>query len=149
MRRHFLGVVAQAVAGSLGASQRTAVGQALAGQHAGVLVADTLVLAEQVADLTAADADIAGRYVGELADVRAQLGHERLAETHDFGIGLALRVEVGAALAAAHRQAGQAVLEALLEAEELDDALVHARVETQTALVGADRGVELDAVSRG
>ena len=77
----------------------------------------------------------------------AQLGHERLAETHDFGIGLALRIEVGAALAAAHRQAGQGVLENLLEAKELDDALVHARVETQTALVRADRGVELDAVT--
>ena len=143
----FLGVVAQAVAGSLGASQGAAEFEALAGEHAGVFVADTLVLAEQVADLTGADVDVAGRNVGELADVTAQLGHERLAETHDFGIGLALRVEVGAALAAAHRQAGQGILENLLEAKELDDALVHARVETQTALVRADRGVELDAVT--
>ena len=72
---------------------------------AGVLVADALVLAEQVADLTAADVDVAGGNVGELADVAAQLGHEGLAEAHDLSVGLALRVEVGAALAAAHRQA--------------------------------------------
>ena len=77
----------------------------------------------------------------------AQFRHEGLAETHDFGVGLALRVEVGSALAAAHRQAGQGVLQDLLEAEELDDAFVHARVEAQTALVRADRGVELDAVT--
>ena len=140
---HFLHVVAQTVAGSLGTSQRTAVGQALAGQNAGVLVAQTLVLAEQKADLTAANTDIAGRYVGELTDVLAQLGHEGLAETHDLSIGLALRVKVGAALAAAHRQSGQAVLEALLKAEELDNGCVNRGVQTQTALVGADCGVEL------
>ena len=141
------GVIAQAVTGGFGTSQGAAEFEALAGQHAGILVADALVLAEQVADLAAAHVDITGRDVGELADVTAQFRHEGLAETHDFGVGLALRVEVGSALAAAHRQAGQGVLQDLLEAEELDDALVHARVEAQTALVGADRGVELDAVT--
>ena len=70
-----------------------------------------------------------------------------LAEAHDFGVGLALRVEVGAALAAAHRQAGQRVLEYLLKAEELDDAQVDGRMEAKTALVGADCGVELHAVA--
>jgi hypothetical protein len=34
------------------------------------LVGAALVLAEQVADLAAADADVAGGHVGELADVR-------------------------------------------------------------------------------
>ena len=77
----------------------------------------------------------------------AQFGHEGLAETHDLGVGLTLRVEVGAALAAAHRQRGQGVLEDLLEAEELDDALVHGRMEAQAALVRSDGGVELDAVA--
>lgn len=75
----------------------------------------------------------------------AQLGHEALAEAHDFHVGLALRVEVGAALAAADRQTCQGVLEDLLKAEELDDALVDGRMETQTALVRTDRAVELDA----
>ena len=73
-----------------------------------------------------------------------ELGHERLAEPHDLGLGATLGVEVGATLAAADRQAGQGVLEDLLEAEELDDAEVHARVEPQPALVGAEGGVELD-----
>ena len=60
-------------------------------------------------------------------------------------VGLALRVEVAAALAAAHGQRGEAVLEDLLEAEELDDAEVHGRVQAQAALVGADGAVELHA----
>ena len=59
----------------------------------------------------------------------AQLSHEGLAEAHDLSVGLALRVEVGTALAAAHRQRGQGVLENLLEAKELDDGLGHGRVE--------------------
>ena len=42
--------------------------------------------------------------------------HEGLAETHDFGIGFALGVKVGAALSAAHGQAGEGIFEALLEA---------------------------------
>jgi hypothetical protein len=57
----------------------------------------------------------------------------------------ALGVEVRAALAAADRHAGQRVLEDLLEAEELDDPEVDARVEAQAALVGAERRVELHA----
>ena len=143
----FLGVVAHAVAGGLGAGERAAELQTLAGQDAGVLVADALVLAEQVADLAATHVDVAGGNVGELADVAAQLGHERLAETHHFSVGTALRVEVGAALAAAHGQRGQRVLEDLLEAEELDDTLVDGRVEAQAALVRSDGGVELHAVT--
>ena len=134
---HFLHIVAQAVAGRLGARERAAVGQALAGQNAGELIAQALVLAVHEADLTAADADVARRYVGELADVLGQLGDKGLAETHDLSVGLALRVEVGTALAAAHRQAGQAVLEALLKAEELNDGSVNRRMEAQAALVGA------------
>ena len=74
-----------------------------------------------------------------------KLGDERLAETHNLCIRLALRIEVRAALAAAHGQTGQAVLEALLKAEELDNRSVNRRMEAQAALVGADRGVELYA----
>ena len=142
------GEVAQAVAGSLGTGQRTAEGQALAGEHTALeAVGQTLVLAEHIADLAAADANITGGAVHELADVTVQLGHEALAEAHDFHVALAVGVEVRAALAAAHGQGGQAVLEGLLEAEELQDALVDRRMEAQTALVGADGAVELDAVA--
>jgi hypothetical protein len=58
---------------------------------------------------------------------------------------LALGVEVGAALAAAHGEGGEGVLEDLLEAEELEDAQVDGGVEAEAALVGADGAVELDA----
>ena len=143
---HLVGEVHAAVAGGLLTHQGAAPGQALAGEHSGlVLIHQAAVLAEQVADLAAADTDVAGGHVAVLADVAPQLRHEGLAKAHDLAVGAALRVEVGAALAAADRQAGQGVFEDLLEAEELNDAQVHARVEAQPALVGAERGVELDA----
>ena len=142
------GEVAQAVAGSLGAGQRTAEGQALAGEHTALeAVGQALVLAEHIADLAAADANIAGGAVHELADVAVQLGHEALAEAHDFHVALAVGVEVRAALAAAHGQGGEAVLEGLLKAQELQDALVDRGMEAQAALVGADGAVELHAVA--
>ena len=74
-----------------------------------------------------------------------QLGHKALAEGHHFPVGLALGVKVRAALAAANGQAGQAVFENLLKAQELDDAQVDGRMEPQAALVGANGGVELHA----
>ena len=145
---HFGGEVADAVAGGLGAGERAAVGQALAGDDAALkAVDDLLVLAVHIADLARADADVAGRGVSELADVAIELGHEALAETHDLTVGLAVGVKVGAALAAAHGQGGQGVLQDLLEAKELDDGQVDRGMEAQTALVGADRGVELHTVA--
>ena len=110
-------------------------------------VNDLLVLAEHVSNFACADADVACGSVGELADVTVQLGHEALAETHNFCIGLALRVKVGAALAAAHGQSCQGVLEDLLEAEELYNGEVDRGMEAQAALVRSDSGVELDAVA--
>ena len=81
------------------------------------------------------------------ADVLGQLGHEGLAEAHDLVVGLALGVEVGSSLAASDGEGGEAVLEYLLESEELEDGQVDGGVEPQSALVGADGGVELDAVA--
>ena len=72
-----------------------------------------------------------------------QLDHQRLAETHDLTVRLALGIEVGTTLGATHRQTGQAVLEDLLEPQELEHAEIHGRVEAQSALVGADAVVEL------
>ncbi len=142
---HFLGEVDLAVAGGLGPDQRAAPVPALAGQDAGELVAELLVHPEQEADLTAAHADIAGGNVCVGADVPEELHHEGLAETHDLAIRLALRIEVGATLAAAHGQRGQRVLEDLLEGEELQHAEVDGRMETQAALVGTDCAVHLNA----
>ena len=145
--KHVLDKVAQAVAGGLGAGQAAAVGEALAGEHALVETGQALVLAVEEADFPRAGADIAGGHVGILADVAVELGHEALAEGHDLTVALALGVEVAAALAAADGQAGEAVLEHLLKAQELEDGQVHAGMQAQAALVGADGAVVLHAVA--
>jgi hypothetical protein len=103
---HVLHHVDGAVAGGLGADRAAAVLHALTGQDPGEDVGEPLVLAEHVTDLAGADADIAGRHVGIGPDVAEQFAHERLAETHDLVIGLALGVEVGPPLSAAHRKPG-------------------------------------------
>jgi hypothetical protein len=144
-RQHVLQEVDRAIAGRLRADQRAAIFQALAGQHARELVGDALILAEHVADsrgLRRRCRRPARRCPRRCA---IKLGHEALAEAHHFGVALALRVEVGAALAAAHRKAGQRVLEGLLEGQELQHRLGHGRVEADAALVRADRIVVLDA----
>src|SRR5690606_20428439 len=128
------------------ARARAAIDQALAGQNAGlVAVSEALVLAEQIADLAPADADIAGRNVGIFAQMPMQLGHERLAEAHDLAVGAIARVEIGPALAAADRHAGQRIFEGLFEAEKLDDPDIHGGMKAQPALIGAERGIELHA----
>ena len=98
-------IVDSAEAGSLGTDQGAAVAEALAGEDA-VLVsaANALILAEQIADFAAAYADIAGGNVNAGTDVAIELGHEGLAETHDFCVALAVGIEIGTALAAAHGQ---------------------------------------------
>ena len=145
--QHLRREVDRSVAGRLGPDERAAPVQPLSGQDPGELVGQPLVLAEQEADLAAADADVAGRHVGVRADVAVQLRHEALAETHHLVVAFALRIEVGAALAAAHRQGGEGVLEHLLEGQELKDAEIDRRVEPQAALVGSDGAVHLDAES--
>ena len=142
---HFFGEVHASEPGGFRANQAAAVGHAFAGEDAGELVAQAFVLTEEEANFPRTDADIAGRHVYVGADVAVQLAHERLTETHDFGIALALRIEVRAALAAAHGQGGQRVLEGLLEGEEFQHAHVHRWMKTQTALVWADGAVHLDA----
>src|SRR5699024_1869398 len=99
------------------------------------------------ADFSSADTDIASGNVGIRTDVTAQLGHEGLAETHDFHIRFALGVKVGTAFAAAHREGGQSILEALFKAQEFNDRSADGRMQTQAALVRTDCGVELNAVT--
>ena len=145
--QHFAGEVDAAVAGGFRTNQRSAPAQALAGQDAGEFVAQPLVLSEQEADLAAAHADVAGRDVGVGADVALQFGHEALAEAHHFVVTLALGIEIRSALAAAHGQRGERILEDLFERQELQDAEIHAGMEAQPALVRADGAVHLDAES--
>ena len=143
----FLNEVHEAIARCFGTSERTAIGKTLTGKNAFPDILDALVLTEHVADLTSAGSDITCRNVGVCADVAAELGHEGLAEAHDFVVGLALRIEVRTTFATAHRKRGERVLEDLLEAEELDDGEVHGRMQTDAALVGADAAVVLHAIT--
>ena len=144
-RQHVLQEVDRPVAGGLGPHQAAAERQALAGEDAGEAVRKAHVLAEQEPYLARADAYVAGGDVGVLADVAVQLPHHRLTETHDLVGAAAARAEVRATLGAPHRQAGEAVLEDLLEAQELQHALRDRGVEAQAALVGADDVAELHA----
>ena len=141
-------IVGRAEARCFRTDAAAAVGKALAGQNAvfvGVL--DALILSEQIADLLAAHAEVASGNVHIGADVAVQLRHERLAEPHDLRVASAAGVKVAAALAAADGEAGQAVFERLLKAQELHDRQVHRRMEAQTALVRPDRAVKLHAVA--
>ncbi|MNV15154.1 hypothetical protein D3C71_1058670 [compost metagenome] len=112
---HFFSEVHATETGGFRANQAAAVARAFAGQHAGELVAQTLVLAEQETDLAGSDADVTGRHVNVGADVTVQLTHESLAEAHDFRIAFTFRIEVRTALAAAHWQRSQRVLESLFK----------------------------------
>ena len=143
--QHLLRVINAAIAGCFGTNQRAAPVESLARKHAGELIAKALVLSEEEADLAAAHADVAGGHVGVWSDVALEFGHKALAEAHDFAIALALGIEVRAALASAHGQGGQRVLEDLLEGEKLEDSKIDRGMEAQSALVGPDGAVHLDA----
>ena len=113
-----------------------------------VLASQFLIHTVQEADLTTAYAYVAGGNVGIDTDIVPQFKHESLAETHDFSVRLAGRIEVRTTLCTTHRKGRQGVLESLLETEELQHRRVHGLVETQTAFVGTDRAVELNAVAQ-
>ena len=141
--KHFVGEVAETVTCSLCSCERTAVGKTLTCENACELVAESLILTEHIANLTSACTDVTGRNVCVSTDVLAKLSHEALAETHNLSVALTLRIEVGAALAAAHREGCKAVLEYLLKAEELDNTDINGGVKSDTALVRTDCRVEL------
>ena len=86
---------------------------------------ELLVHAEQIAYLSAAYADVACGNVLVRTDMAIKLSHECLAETHNFSVGASADREVRAALASAHRQSGECILECLLKSEELQDREVY------------------------
>ena len=135
------------ITGGLGTDARAAELQTLAGEHALELVCELLIHAEEVADFATAYADVASGNVLIGTDVAIELGHEGLAETHDLSVALSAGSEVGAALATAHGECGECVLECLLKAEELQDGEVDRGVEAQTAFVRANGGIELYAIA--
>lgn len=87
------------------------------------------------------------RDVGVGANVLSELAHESTAEFPDLVVGLALGVEISAAFATTHVQAGERILEDLLETQELQDRQVHGGVKSKTALVGTKSRVELHTVA--
>ena len=133
--------------GSFGTQDGTTPASTLAGQNAGVFTTQFLVHAVHVTDFAAANTYIASGNVGFRSDVFLEFHHESLAETHDFIVGTTFCVEVGTTLATAHRQCGQAVLECLFEAQELEGIQTYGGVETQTAFVRSNRVVELYTVT--
>lgn len=102
--------------------------QRLTRQNTGfVTVGEALVLAEHVADFPASHADITRGDIGVFTKVSVKLGHEGLAEPHDFSVRTAPWVEIGPTLAAADRHSGQRILEGLFEAEKFDDPDIYRR----------------------
>ena len=86
---------------------------------------ESLILSEEVTDLTTTYADIACGNILVRADIAVELVHERLAETHHLSVALAAGSKVGTTLGTAHWQRGEGILEGLLEAEELHDTEIH------------------------
>jgi len=134
-----------AVTSGLRPDQAATPAATLAGEDTLPLVGESAVSTEHVTDLTASDTNVTSRHISLGANVLVQLAHETVAEAADLAVGLALGVEVGATLATAHVEAGQGVLEDLLEAQELEHGEVDGGVQSEAALVGAERGVELHA----
>ena len=141
---HVVDVVDDTVTGGLGTDERTTPAAALTGENTLPLVADLLVLAEHETDLTTSDTNVTSGNVSVLTNVLAELSHERDTEATDLVVRLALGVEVGTTLTTTHVEAGQGILEDLLETQELQDGQVDGGVETETTLVGAESGVELN-----
>jgi hypothetical protein len=102
---------------------------------------------EQRINFASADADAAGRDVRVSVDVSLELGDQRLAEPFDIAVGLSGWIEIGSALRTAHRKYRQRVLPDFVEAEEIEGGKVDVETEAKTAVVSADRAVELDAVT--
>ncbi len=138
------GKVAETVARSLLSAEGTAVAYALARESAALKFARyALKLAEHIADLSGAHADVAGGNVSKLTHVPVEFRHKALAKTHNLGFGLALGVEVRAALASAHWEGCESVFKGLLKAQKLHNRGVYTRMKTNTPLIGAYGGVKL------
>ncbi len=145
--QHLPGKEDDTVAGRLRPTRQTAEGETFSCDHALVAIGEPLILPEQIADLPGPHAQVAGGHIRMRPDMAEQLRHEGLAETHHFRVGLAVGIEVRAALAAADGQTRQAVLEDLLESQELDDAGIDIRREPQAALVRPEGAVKFVAIA--
>jgi hypothetical protein len=94
--------VNKSITSGLRSNQASSPAGTLAGENAMPLVADFLVLTEQIPNFAARDPDVSSRDVSIGTDVLAQLRHESDAELADLVVRLALGVEVRTSLPAAH-----------------------------------------------
>ena len=72
--------------------------------------------------------------------------HKTLAKTHNFVIALSFRIEIRSAFASADRKPRKRIFQNLFEPEKFNHGKIDGRMKTQTALIGADRTVELNAI---
>ena len=135
------------ITGSLCTDQGTAKGETFTCEHTLIESADSLVLSEEISDLTSANTDITSRYICVCTDIFTKLCHKALAECHNLSVRFTFRIEVGATFSAADRKTCKRVFEDLLKTKEFQDTLIYRRMESQAALVWSDRTVELDTVS--
>lgn len=133
---YVLNIVDKTEASSLRTDVASSPVVALTSENPNPLVSEFLVRSEEEGNLASTRSNVASRDVGVLSDVARKLLHEGLAETTDFRVRLALRVEVRATLSTSHIQAGERILESLFETEEFEDGEVYGWVETKAALVG-------------
>ena len=146
VRQHALQEIDQPVAGGFRPQDTAAEIQAFAGERAAEGTGKFAVHAEQIAHFAHAHAHVTGGHVDVRPHVMVKLRHQRLAETHDLRVAASLGVEIGAALAGAQRQAGERVLDGLLQGQKRQHVQVHRGVEPQPAFVGAQGAVHLHPV---
>ena len=111
-----------AVAGGFGTDQRAAPGQRPSRSARRIRTHwRCAVLPEQEPELAGADPDVPCWHVGIVAELPVQLGHEALTKAHHFGIAtFPSGSKSEPPLAPPRGNAGQAVLEDLLEGQELE-----------------------------
>ncbi len=145
---HVFHIVHGTETGSFGTDEGATPAIALTSESAGaVLASEFLVHTVHIANFAAANAYVTSGAVLIGTDIAPEFIDKSLAEAHDFGIALSNGVEISTTLTTAERQHGQAVLEDLLEAQELQHGDVNGLVETETTFVGAEGGVVLDTVA--
>ena len=104
-----------AVTSCFSAHLRATILHAFSRQDANKFVGNSFVLTEHKTDFSAANADVACRYISISANMTVELSHEGLAKAHDLIVAFTFRVEICATFAAAHRQTRKTVLEGLFK----------------------------------
>ena len=99
--QHILRKIRYAVAGGFRPQQAAAPVGLFAGKGAGKIVGQLFVLPEHIPDFPRAAAQVARGDVGMIADVVVQFVDKRVAKAHNLAVGLAARVKIAAAFAAA------------------------------------------------